>query len=578
VKRIALVAVLVVALPAPASAAEIGGMRHGPVDLGDRVPYRVSGDGCEDQRVRARVRLRSGAIAGALSRPRPDAEDGGCSGVAQVPSFDEVHDAGWRAGDPLEIELRSTAGTLPLRYARIEVDRARPVAGSPDVVAAGDQDTRANDNALAMDAGDVVALGRADVRKVDSVAFRFCVAGVPNPVMPGAETVVPERAEPSVVVSLRQDGPDGAALLRVDLSHTLQNMSRFATLGFGGCYRLLPVPVTGRAMEDAPELFLRVEDAPPGAFTLNSIDLAGTGAKRPTRFPEDPPGTRTLFDGRSFGELKQTGCSLRDGAATNARTADETEYRDCALRYEKPVRNVVIRLELRRENFYDNGAVMLGDEQEIQLRSAGEFLPGGYFGHFAARWQKLTSWPEWSAMEIVQVGARHVVTVNGRTVTDVMRPEGAPEPYHLSFLTQPQWSYRSGADTGFGNEGDPDVVTPSEWGAFWFRNIRLYECASDKDPVCLRLADERRGQVPVPDGAPPEATCPRTVRFRLPAGARRVRATADGERRRARVRRRDGRTLVTVALADVERATRVVVTARAGGEALRRERTARPCA
>ena len=492
------------AWPAAVPAATLEGTRHGPVDFGDRVAYRVDGQGCAKVRVRARVTFGEGTVVkGPRSRPARDAVNGGCSGAARIPGFVKLRDAGYDAGEPVAIRLGSKAGRLPLRYARIEVDQAKPVAGSPDVVAAGDQDTRGEDNALAMDAGDVVALGRADVRKVDSVAFRFCVAGVPNPVLPGAEVVVPERVEPSVVVSIRQDGPNGAPLVRpVDLSHTLQNFSRFATLGFGGCYRLLPVPVTGRAMEDAPELFLRVEDAPPGAFTINSLDLAGTGAKLPSRFPRDPAGMRTIFDGTSFDGFTQSNCALRDGAVTNARTNDDSQFTDCSMTYEKPVSNVVVRLELRRENFYDNGGVYLG-EQEIQLRSAGEYLPGGYFGQFAARWQKLTSFPEWSTMEIVQLGARHVVTINGRTVTDVMREGGAPEPYDLTFVTQPQWSYRSGVDTGFGNEGEPDVVTPSEWGAFWFRNIRLLECTSEDDPACRRLADARRGQVPVPADAPP---------------------------------------------------------------------------
>lgn len=81
------------------------------------------------------------------------------------------------------------------------------------------------------------------------------------------------------------------------------------------------------------------------------------------------------------------------------------------------------------------------------------------------------------------------------------------------------------------------MVTPSEWGAFWFRNIRLLECASVDDPVCRRLADARRGQVPVPEGAPePLAaeppTCRRTARFRLPADARRVRVRVEGKRHR----------------------------------------------
>jgi hypothetical protein len=433
---------------------------------------------------------------------------------------------------------------------------------------------------MAMDTGDVVALGRVNVRRLDSMAFRFCVTGVPNPVLPGAGVVVPERVEPSVVVSLRQDGPDGAPLLKVDLSHTLQNLSRLATLGFGGCYRLVPVPITGRAMEDAPELFLRVEDAPQGAFTINSIDASGSGAKQPARFPADPPAMRTIFDGRSFDGMRQTGCALRDGAVTNARTDDETQFSDCQMTYERPVRNVVVRLEVRRENFFDNGAVYLGPDQEIQLRSAGEYLPGGFFGQFAARWQKLGSFPDWSTMEIIQLGARHVVTINGRTVTDVMSAKGPPEPYELGFHTQPQWSYRAGVDSGFGNEGDPDAVTPSDWGAFWFRNIRILECSSADDLTCRRLADARRGQVPVPDGAPAAAApepCPRTVAFDLPAAARKVRVTVDGKTHAAKVRRRSRATRVTVSLADVRGKARVRVSALAGSRAVRRAKTVRGC-
>ena len=573
-------AVVGLAAPSAAQAATLEGPRHGPVDFGDRVGYRVTGADCQSTRVRARVAFGGDGqvVRGPRSRPLRDGVAGGCSGAARIPSFAALRDAGWRAGDPTAIELRSQASRLPLRYARIEVDLAEPVAGSPTVVAANDQDTRGNDNAMVMNTGDVVALGRANVRGVDSIAFRFCVAGAPNPVLPGAGVVVPERVEPSAVVSIRQDSPDGAPFLRpVDLSHTLQNFSRFATLGFGGCYRLLPVPITGRAMEDAPELFLRIEDAPPDVFTINSLDLAGTGAKLPSRFPADPPGMRTIFDGSSFDGFAQTGCSLRDGAATSARTEDDTEFSDCAMHYERPVQNAVVRLELRRENFYDNGGVYLGD-QEIQLRSAGEYLPGGFFGQFAARWQKLTSFPEWSTMEIVQLGARHVVTINDRTVTDVMRADGAPEPYTLSFVTQPQWSYRTGADTGFGNEGDPDVVTPSEWGAFWFRNIRLLECASADDRACRRLADARRGQVPVPEGAPEPlpATCDRTARFKLPSGARRVRVRVDGKRhRRFTLRRRGARVRVVVNVRGIEGRARVRVTARAGDRRVRRSRTIR---
>ena len=124
-------------------------------------------------------------------------------------------------------------------------------------------------------------------------------------------------------------------------------------------------------------------------------------------------------------------------------------------------------------------------------------------------------------------------------------------------------------------------MTPSEWGAFWFRDIRLLECASEDDPVCRRLADARRGQVPVPEGAPEplpatRERCRRTARFRLPADARRVRVRVDGERhRRFRVRRRAGRTRVVVKLRRVSGRARVRVAARVGDRRVRRARAVR---
>jgi hypothetical protein len=161
-----------------------------------------------------------------------------------------------------------------------------------------------------------------------------------------------------------------------------------------------------------------------------------------------------------------------------------------------------------------------------------------------------------------------------------MSNAGPPEPYEIGFHTQPQWSYRTGVEQGFGNEGNPDVVTPSDWGAFWFRNIRVLECSSPGDLTCRRLADARRGQVPVPDGAPPPAPpepCARTVAFDLPAGVRKVRATVAGKAHPAKVRRRSGAIRVTVSLPDVRGKTKVVVTAAARAKAVRRAKNVKGC-
>ncbi|HYF25988.1 MAG TPA: family 16 glycoside hydrolase, partial [Baekduia sp.] len=472
-------------LPAAAPAATLTSTPHGALDLGDRVAFHVDGPRCST--ARAKVRLTFGspprAITGATVRPLPDAVRGGCSGAVQVPGFGQLRDAGWQPGAPIGLELTSTAGTVPLRFARREADAGAPVAGSPAVVPAGDQDTGEADKALALDQGDAVSLGRVDLRRVDSVAVRLCVAGVENPILPGeAALLIPDRLEPPVSISLRQGGAGGPALVGpVDVANSGTNPGRLATFGFGGCYRLVVLPVTGRVVEDAPELVLRVDGAPAGALKVNSVDVAGTAAKASAAPEIDPPGMRTIFDGTSFAGFSQTGCALRDGAAVNARSGPATEIAGCAMAYDTPLRDVVVRLRVRREHFYDNAGIYLGD-QEIQMRSAGEFLPGGYFGQFAARWQKLNSFPAWSTMEIVQLGARHVVTVNGRTVTDVLREGGAPQPFRLRLVTQPEWSMRGGTELGFGNEGTPDTFRPSDWGAFWFDDVRLLACAGADDP------------------------------------------------------------------------------------------------
>ena len=247
------------------------------------------------------------------------------------------------------------------------------------------------------------------------------------------------------------------------------------------------------------------------------------------------------------------------------------------MTWQRPLRDVVIRIRLRRENIYDNAGVYLGD-QEIQMRSMGEYLPGGYFGHFAARWQKLNVFPDWSEIEIVQLGARHVVTVNGRTVTDVMREGGPPEEYNLNLIAQPQWSYRFGVDGGFGSEGFPDTTKPNELGAFWFREVRIIRCAGPDDPLCRALADARRGQVPIPEGAPPAIDCgPRRVFVKLPrAGLRRLRATANG--RRVGVRRKGSRRARVVLPRRIGGKHRVKVTGRTrGGKVYSVKRRFRAC-
>lgn len=575
----AAVAAAAILAPATAGAATLSSTRHGAVDLGDRIAFRVTGERCE--RVGARVRLTAGEEGTVVDGPRAlpaRTTEGDCAGTAQVPDFRTLRSTGWEQGDRLDVELVSSAGTVPLRHARIEVDRGRPALGSPEIVPSGDPEASRADRAVVLDAGDAISLGRVDLRRADGLALRVCATG-----LAGSDVELP------FYVSVRQDGPDGPALVGpADAAASLpQEIARLSRLGFDGCYRLVVLPITGRLQEDAPELFLRGELGLPGALKVTSVDVTGTGARVPTAPPPPAPGMRTIFDGTSFDGWRATNCALRDGAAVNARDGSPSALTGCSMVFARPLRDVVLRFRMRRESIFDNAGIYLGPSQEIQLRSMGEYLPGGVFDQMAARWQKLSAFPDWDEIEVVQLGARHVVSVNGRTVADVLHRGGAPEPYALEVVSQPIWSYRVAAELGFGQEGSPDLSNLSELGAFWFKDVRLLECAGPADPVCRRLADARRGQVPVPAGAPDElppepaaaASCVRrrSVVLTLPrAGLRRVRATVGG--RRATVRRTGPRKVRVTLRPGLAAKVKVRLTGRtAAGRAVRVTRTVRAC-
>ncbi len=594
-RRLTTAAVALVLLLAAAPAqAELRSTAHGPVDLGDRVAYEMTGARCDTVAVAGRflVGARGAVLEGPRTKPRRLPE-GDCAGVATLPTFAEVTAAGWQAGDRLDVQLVSSRGVVPLRYARMEADLGDPVAGSPDVVPAGDQDTGERDRAVALDPGDAISLGRVDLRRADGFAVRACVAGADSSMLPpsAGPLLTPERIEPPTYISIRQDGPDGAPLMATTdiAAGQPQEISRLSSLGFGGCYRLVVLPITRRLQERAPELFLKAEAGLPGVLRINSVDVTGTGAKVPVAAPPAIEGMQTLFDGTSFDGWDVSGCALRDGAATQVRTGNEADISPCTLTSRETLRDAVLRFRLRRESITDNAGIYLGvtgdrGGQEIQLRSVGEYGAGGYFGQYAARWQKLSAFPDYDEIEVVQLGARHVVTVNGRTVTDVLRDGGPPEPYLLRLTTQPEFSYRLGAEAGFGNEGSPDIATPGELGAFWFKDVRVKRCAGPDDPVCRRLADARRGQVPVPAGAPPalpsvprSCTPRRSVVLTLPRGGLRgLRTTVGG--RRARTTRLSTRR-VRVRLPDT-RAAKVTVVLRgrtASGRTVRIQRRVAAC-
>jgi len=357
-------------------------------------------------------------------------------------------------------------------------------------VPADDPDTGAWDSAMSLAQGDAIGLGRVDLRHVEALSLRICLplgVGQSTPLDPVEE----ERHELPTYLSVHQESPSGPALIpTIDVAADPFTDGRLNTHGFGhGCWHLVTLPVGGSLAENAPPLFITF-DAGVGTVLINSVDIDGTGAKLPDPPSADPAGMQTVFDATSFDNWTQTNCVIRDGAVTSVDTSQAGS--GCSMSLNTPLHNVILRYDLRRQSFFDNNAMQVG--HEIQGRTAGEYGPGGYFGEDAARWEKYNMWPDWSQIEIVQLGARYVVSLNGRTVTDHIASTGDPAPYRFQIQNQPEWAWQYRVSGGFGDE-NPVVEPLTDWGRFWYRNIRVYQCTSQTDPVCLAAADARPGQV-----------------------------------------------------------------------------------
>jgi hypothetical protein len=478
----------------------VGPGSYGVVDLGDRVPYRLAGAGCLTDTVRIVVTAgrAGGRVHSAPSAPtadplRPDS----CAGAVTVPTETQVRTTGWRQGDPIAITVESDHSRVPLRYLRVEADQAEPAAGGPSVVPAADPRSPKTDHAMLMSAGDAIDLGRVDLTKINAVSVRACLTGG-----------VPVKATP-IMFTLHQDSPDGPAIVGPrDIASDMFVGPWNDSNGWVGCYFLAPSEITGTVAERAPHLFASI-DAASSPVLVNFIDFNGTGAKLPERPPRDPRGTQLLFDGSSFKGWDQSGCALRDGAV---RTAGYPG--GCSMTYaRRQLHDVLIRLSFRLENFNDNGGIYVGGT-EIQMRQAGEWLIGGYYGPtrgqsvvpspaagcnfnfqvmftytacgYPANVDNVNVFPDWNQMEILQLGAHYVVRVNGRTVTDTYAADGDPGKFALQLVTQPEFAFRYGVGGTFQEPWPPRVEQPDSWGNEWFDNVRVYRCHSRTDRVCTR--------------------------------------------------------------------------------------------
>jgi polyvinyl alcohol dehydrogenase (cytochrome) len=483
----------------------------GTVDFGDRVLYQLEGSGCVGEQVA--VVVGGGGRAEAVGESSAAAADplqpGACVGIATVPDEAAVRSTGWDDGDPIEIRLESSDDAVTLRYQRVEVDLGQPAAGAPvsETPPVADPRGGANDEAMTMSTGDVVSLGRVDLTNIYSVSVRVCVSA-------------PKPHLTPTIIELRAIAPDAPPILGpIDVADDLNNSNK-ASFGWPNCWQLQPWPITHKVPTRAPELFLAM------VFTespvhISYLDFNGTGAvKVADKPPVDPEGTEVIFDGTNFDGWTQAGCSIdEDGVVYHPHTTDPVNYAPlatfgfvgesgCGIVYTaRQLHNAMVRLEFRYQDFGDNGAIRLGNP-EIQMREAGEYLVGGVLGNvipdavtnwavanpgsgYPAERIKSNSYPDWSQMEIFQLGSRYVVRINGRTVTDCIDCAGPdPGPTNLRLSTQPNFSYQYGVewrmDTGWTN---PQMSQPANWGHLTFRNVRVYDCKSLTDPVCLPLPE-----------------------------------------------------------------------------------------
>ena len=510
--RRAVVVAVALALGATPAALALSGDRTrivspgswGPVDFGDQVEYRLQGDHCTDDRVRV---VASGgkrdAVRGDASQPVRDLlHPGTCVGVATVPAERAVRRSGWDSGDVIDLALVSEHDRVPLRYARIELEYARVAAGAPKVVTPAVRDPRGGkrDRAVEMNTGDVVGLGRVDLSRIHSISLRVC-------------TTLPKPHVTPTLVELRADGPEGPSIVGpVDVNDDMVNAYK-SNYGWPNCWQLQPWPVTGKVPGRAPELFLAVTAAGGGPVQFSYLDVNGTGAKVAYPTVRDPRGTKQIFDGRSFKGWEHSNCVLDEGAARPTHTRDPSNYAaitsagfvseaGCSMTYtRRKLHNVSIRLDYRMQDFGDNGGVFIGSH-EIQLREAGEWLTGGFLGStiptaltefatsdngggYPAQRIKSNTYPDWSRLEVVQIGARFIVRINGRTVTDCRNCATDPGKFALRLASQPGFSYQYGVGGRFDSTFYPDLEDPADWGNLSFRNVRVYDCTSAHDPVCV---------------------------------------------------------------------------------------------
>ena len=479
---------------------------HGVVDFGDRVPYRLKGADCAGTEVHVAANEVDGPVSQAADDPLAPGE---CIGIVNVPAEAAVRDAGWAPGRRLDLRVVAPADDAVLRYQRVEAEHGEVVAGDGTPIVMpdpGDPRSGADDRAVEMTTGDVISIGQVDLTKIYSVSVRVCVP-TPKP------HVTPSLFEVRAASPEAPNGPTSPAIVGpVDVADDLNNANK-SNFGWPNCWQLQPWPITNKVPGRAPELFLAMK-ATATPVWVSFIDFNGTGAKIPGTPGADPAGTEDMtadgtYEGWTLSNCVNDGPDGVHGVHTDdprnlapLATFGFVGEAGCSMTYNTPITRSMIRFDYRMQDFADNGAIYVGG-REIQMREAGEWMTGGVLGETlpaaVTRWAaqaeptgypaqriKSNTYPDWSQIEIVQIGSRYIVRINGRTVTDCTDCPPASQTYTFRVASQPNFSYQYGVgwrmDTGPTN---PQFDNPSNWGNVYFRNFRRYECGSDTDPVCV---------------------------------------------------------------------------------------------
>jgi hypothetical protein len=359
----------------------------------------------------------------------------------------------------------------PLRYKHLQPDLGEVVAGSPTAVpAAGD--SQGDVNSLAMQTGDAVNLGPADLdgiyavflRSSGSLNFELHAGKVAGPLLASDSA---GHARPDYLV-----GPRGMA----DKTY-ISVTSKLKTPG---------------SVKGPTDLILVVTS---GAGAINYVDLTGSGAMAPYRFPTPLKESVELFNGRDLKDWKQIGPGTFsvDKDRSILALAPDSGW-GWLYNAKKTYTNFVLRIDVKEDGFGANGGVMIRHSdnednnytsftgEEIQVTDVNTEYLGGIDHVDTAFRQPQSSPNEWSSMEIVANGPRIQVWVNGVKTAD------GDETTGCSLFGLP---CNGGAYGGYGTGGSGYISVEAELGHVWYRNIEIHDCGvtddafqTSDDPLC----------------------------------------------------------------------------------------------